>query len=284
MFEKYGLKPISINSCKVGDRFGRLKVLAVGWKGRYRYYAICQCDCGIEKSIRIDGLSSGKVISCGCYRLEVVKKHGLTESVHYDRWKKMLDRCENPASPSFPNYGGRGIKVCERWHDIANFISDLPDGFEPGMEIDRIDNNGDYCPGNIRWSTKQSNSCNRRSTRLITHNGVTRTAKEWSLLLGGAHGLVAERIDEFGWSEERAVTTPVADRHEKILHAQQKRWVGHVKKPKRETHPKAPRTVELNGKQVTALDISKITGKPVTLIRKQLFERGWPVEKVLNKK
>jgi len=110
----------------------------------------------------------------------------------------MLDRCENPASPSFPNYGGRGIKVCERWYDLANFISDLPDGFEPGMEIDRIDNDGDYCPQNIRWSTRKANTRNRRSTRLITHNGITRTSSEWSLLPGGAHNLVSERIDDFG--------------------------------------------------------------------------------------
>lgn len=284
MLGKYDLYPCDIKSCHAGNRFGRLQVLAVGVKGSYRYYAICKCDCGAEKAIRVDGLKSGVVLSCGCLQKELSTKHGMYTSPHYSRWRGMLDRCENPASPSFPNYGGRGIKVCERWHDLANFISDLPDGFKLGMEIDRIDNDGDYCPENIRWSTRKANTCNRRSTRLITHNGITRTSSEWSLLLGGAHNLVSERIDDFGWSEERAVTTPVADRHENILQAQQKRWAGHVKKPKRETNPKAPRTVELNGKQVTALDISKITGKPATLIRKQLFERGWPVEKVMSKK
>lgn len=283
MLDKYGLNPCEINSCKANDRFGRLQVLAVGWKGRNRYYAVCLCDCGTEKSIRIDGLKPGLVLSCGCLQRELSTKHGMRSSPHYDRWRHMLDRCENPNSPSYPDYGGRGISVCDRWHDIANFVDDLPSGFKPGMEIDRIDNDGDYCPGNVRWSTKKVNSSNRRSTRLITHNGVTRTASEWSKLLGGAPHLVTERIDDFGWSEELAVTTPVADRYENMLKAQQKRWEGHVKKTKRETIPRAPRTVELDGKMVTAAEIANITGKPVSLIRKQLFERGWSVEKVMNK-
>jgi len=284
MLKKYGLSDTKIKSCRIGERFGRLAVIALGQKDKYRYYAVCKCDCGTEKAIRLDGLKSGSVLSCGCLHSEIKTKHGLSSSPHYYRWRSMIDRCENPNSSSYPDYGGRGIKVCDRWHDIANFIADLPEGFESGMEIDRIDNDGDYCPGNVRWSTRQVNSSNRRSTRLITHNGVTRTASEWSALLGGSPHLVTERIDDFGWSEERAVTTPVADRHENILLAQQKRWEGHVKKPKRETNPKPPRTVDLDGRQVTASEIANITGKPVTLIRKQLFERGWTVEKVLNKK
>lgn len=283
MLDKYGLVAANSKSCSVGDRFGRLSVVAVGCKGRYRYYAVCRCDCGKEKSVRIDGLKCGAVQSCGCLQSEAVYKHGLSLSPHYSRWRNMIDRCENPNSPSYPDYGGRGIRVCDRWHDIANFVDDLPSGFKLGMEIDRIDNDGDYCPGNVRWSTKKVNSSNRRSTRLITHNGVTRTASEWSRLLGGAPHLVTERIDDFGWSEELAVTTPVADRYENMLKAQQKRWEGHVKKPKRETIPRATRTVELDGKMVTAAEIANITGKPVSLIRKQLFERGWSIEKVMNK-
>lgn len=280
MLDKYGLAPTKVNMCTIGDKFGRLTVVGMGQKGRYRYYAVCKCDCGIEKSIRCDALVSGAALSCGCLHKDIITTHSLSASPHYSRWRNMIERCENPDNSSYQDYGGRGIKVCERWHDVSLFIGDLPPGYVNGMQMDRIDNDGDYEPGNIRWVTPKRNSSNRRTTRVIQYNGVSRTASEWSRLLGGSHGLVSQRIDEFGWSEEAAVTTPVSDTLLNIRKAQKKRWENHTKKPR--PAPRITRTVQFNGKDYTANEIAEMAGKPVKLVRKQLYERGWTVEKVLS--
>lgn len=281
MLEKYGLNPTNAKAVSVGDRFERLEVIGVGQNGRFRYYAVCKCDCGNEKLIRFDGLISGAVRSCGCLHHEIITTHHLSKSPHYPRWRNMIDRCENPECKSYKRYGARGISVCERWHDVEKFISDLPDGFKDGMQLDRIDNNGNYEPGNVRWVTPKKNCSNRCSTKLITYNGETKTSKEWSIQLGGSHWLVRQRIENFGWSIEKAITTPLCDTVENMRAAQKKRWEGHTKRPA----PKPPviRTVEYNGKLYTANEIADMAGKPVKLIRKQLYERGWSVEKVLSK-
>lgn len=152
MLERFGLIETSAKAIGVGERFGRLTVVAVGQvPGTYRYMAVCKCLCGGPlKAVRFDGLKNGAVVSCGCFWREKVTTHGVTNSGHYDRWRHMMDRCYNPDCASYESYGGRGIRVCDRWHDVGAFVADLPAGFEPGLEMDRIDNDGDYEPGNIR--------------------------------------------------------------------------------------------------------------------------------------
>ncbi|QLR23339.1 hypothetical protein HV350_07930 [Citrobacter sp. RHBSTW-01013] len=282
MLEKFGLLPATTAMARQGQKFGRLEVLMTGVKGRYRYYAVCRCDCGTEKCVRADHLAKGSVISCGCAHRDAVTSHSLTHSEHYGRWKNMLDRCENPKCKSFPFYGGRGIKVCDRWRDMRAFVDDLPDGYFEGAQIDRIDNNGNYEPGNIRWATPEANCSNRRSTRLLTHNGETLSATEWSARLGGGPSLVLSRIDEFGWSVEDAVNRPILSQSEIGQRASEKRWAGHLKKPS--PPRRVIKTVEYNGSQYTANEIAEMAGKPVKLVRKQLYERGWSVDKVLNNK
>lgn len=111
----------------------------------------------------------GKSESCGCLRAEkllaAVTHHGLRHHPLYQRWKGMMQRCYNPKLTQFKDWGGRGITVCERWHDVALFIEDIERDLgpcPPGMTLDRRDNDGNYEPGNVRWATRLQQTHNRR--------------------------------------------------------------------------------------------------------------------------
>ena len=110
-------------------------------------------------------------------------KHGRCGAPGYNVWQRMKQRCLNPNKPDFSYYGGRGIKVCERWLDYANFYEDMGEPPE-GMQLDRIDNDKDYEPSNCEWRTRKQNCRNRRSNMLLTHEGRTQTAQDWAEELG----------------------------------------------------------------------------------------------------
>ncbi len=159
------------------DRYGRLAVLESvkgGW--------LCRCDCGNAVTVTGSHLREGRVVSCGCYHAErqreVPRKHGMKGAPGYDSWVDMRQRCTNPNSQDWPNYGGRGIRVCAAWDDFAQFIRDMGVP-EPGRSIERNDVNGDYEPGNCRWATKLEQARNTRRTRFITLDGETKPLTEW---------------------------------------------------------------------------------------------------------
>jgi hypothetical protein len=129
--------------------------------------------------------------------------HKMSNTSIYNRWKGMFRRCYNPNCKYYYNYGGRGIKVCKRWFIFSNFYSDMKDGFKKELELDRIDNNGNYSPENCRWVTRKENSRNKRTNRIF--NGETAT--EAGLRIAGNTNIVANRLRK-GWSIERAFTTP----------------------------------------------------------------------------
>jgi len=151
-----------------GQRFGRLVALRPNGKandGATRW--LCQCDCGASHTIRIDHLRNGKTRSCGCLSIRhghtvIGKRHPL-----YSTWCGMLARCGNPNHRQYKDYGGRGIKVCERWqHDFTAFLFDV--GERPlGRVLERIDNNGDYEPNNVCWATRKESAANKRSRKRI---------------------------------------------------------------------------------------------------------------------
>lgn len=136
------------------------------------------CDCGNEAAVPGRTLASRTSRSCGCLNRERLHeahtKHGMANSPIYKIWTGMRQRCDNPDRREYPDYGGRGIRVCERWEDFANFYADMGDRPGPKYSLDRIDVDGNYEPGNVRWATRSEQNSNKRPT-LVCRNGHPRT-------------------------------------------------------------------------------------------------------------
>jgi hypothetical protein len=125
-------------------------------------------------------------------------------------WRLMIRRCESPKDTSFKDYGGRGIKICERWHNFDNFYADM--GVRPvGMQIDRIDNNGNYEPGNVRWVTPPQQTRNKRNNVNLTFAGRTMCMQDWAVEIGISPPTLLTRLQR-GWSVEQTLTTPAVRR------------------------------------------------------------------------
>lgn len=167
-----------------GQRFERLVVLSLAQRNRHNQPQwLCQCDCGQTLVVRGCSLTSKNTQSCGCLLREVIVKHGMSQTPTYGSWAAMLDRCFQATDPDWNLYGGRGIKVDQRWLKFENFLADM--GKRPeGTSIDRIDPNGDYCKENCRWATAKEQANNRRNNRFLTFKGATKTLAEWALELG----------------------------------------------------------------------------------------------------
>ncbi|QVW08761.1 AP2 domain-containing protein [Phage CBW1004C-Prop1] len=142
-----------------------------------------QCDCGNQFSASGYAARTSKIINCPQCAKERAKtasiKHGRAKTSEFGIWTDMQTRCLNPNSTSYPNYGGRGIGICQRWMKFQNFFQDM--GPRPSMNhsIDRIDPDGDYSPDNCRWATHKEQSRNKRNTIRVTINGVTKPLVEW---------------------------------------------------------------------------------------------------------
>lgn len=195
-----------------GERFGRLivvqktdfrigKAKKVVWE--------CACDCGNVCYVPTDKLTSGHTSSCGCYAKEIAgdahRKHGKQNSRIYNIWCKMKMRCNNPTDSAYKDYGGRGIKLCEEWHDFVPFYKwAMENGYKENLTIDRIDNNQGYSPDNCRWATTKEQNRNKRNNRYITAQGQTHILEDWSALTGISKKTIHQRLKR-GWSEERSV-------------------------------------------------------------------------------
>jgi hypothetical protein len=207
-----------------GEQFGRLLVLRRDGS-RYGQAAwACRCACGNEFSVSGSSLRTGATRSCGCLNNEVRAERGRQSRTHghavarsptYCSWHHAKARCNWPAHHAFADYGGRGIKMCERWLDsFENFLADM--GPRPtGKTLDRYPNpNGDYEPGNCRWATWTEQAQNSRRTRLITLRGETKCMSEWARVLGVAPRVLCDRLKR-GWPIERALTIPAAAHRKK---------------------------------------------------------------------
>ena len=200
-----------------GDRFGKLTAIRKEpWisKGT-RWW--CRCDCGIEKHVWGTHLTRGNTKSCGCSNFGS-RKHGEWNgrkySSEYMALAQIIQRCSNPDDPAYHHYGGRGIKVCEEWNSMfkfSAFLDHVGRRPSPAHSIDRIDVDGHYKPGNVRWATRKTQSRNRRDTVFVEYNGERISAAD----LADRNGI---NIDSFksrlrlGWPIEDAIRIPVKHR------------------------------------------------------------------------
>jgi hypothetical protein len=166
--------------------------------------ALVECYCGNTFEVIILQLKSGNTKSCGCLRDRKIKEQGFKNVIHgqrkhplYKMWQGMLRRCNNPKDFGYYNYGGRGITVCERWKDINNFLEDMYDSYKTGLELDRIDVNGNYEPSNCRWVTRKQNMNNMRRNRIVEYNGKKRTVSEWSDTLNIPYKQLLARLNNW---------------------------------------------------------------------------------------
>ena len=196
-----------------GQRFGRWEVLhqSGNLKGGGALW-LCRCDCGNSKNVVGADLRSGKSKSCGCARIEKVRQpltHGGSRSRLHRIWKAMRNRCLNENSPSYKNYGGRGISICSEWEDFASFREWAnKNGYDESLSIERIDVDGNYSPSNCTWADALTQSSNRRYTRkrddgqlwwhIAQSNGITKAAYR-------------SRLYD-GWPIEEAATRPMRQR------------------------------------------------------------------------
>lgn len=240
-----------------GERFGRLEVLGVARKvtsgKRERYYWACRCDCGNEKEVRTDCLTSGLVKSCGCLKKEQNKinltanhRHKLSRTRLYQEWQSMKDRCLNPNIPCYERYGGRGISICDDWLYPDNFFNwAMTNGYDNSLTIDRIDNGGDYEPSNCRWVDIKTQCRNRRSNIIVEYEGQEMTLIEASEKSGINYGALTRRYHK-------------GDRGEKLFRPILKQQ----------------RLVEYNGKMITLKELSEITGIPyTTLVSRHFYKK-----------
>ena len=174
-------KSISLRADLTGFVFSRFTVLSYAGKSAGKSNWLCICVCGTQKVVRGSHLTGRKTRSCGCLELQLLsersKTHGMSKTRPYRIWRDMINRCHYEPYPERHLYGGRGIEVCQRWRDsFESFIADmgLP---ESHLSIDRIDSNGNYEPGNCRWSDAKTQASNRRfSGNRYKKNGVLLSA------------------------------------------------------------------------------------------------------------
>ena len=203
-----------------GVRAGRLTAVQCVGRDEQNYLLWrCVCDCGRECVARGKDIRSGNTQSCGCLASEVRakqgklnKRHGRTYSPEWHSWQSMLARCNNPAHKSWQEYGGRGVRVCERWLRFENFAADMGDR-PAGTTLDRISVNGDYEPNNCRWAPHVVQQRNRRKHHLLTAFGETKCLSAWieDPRCAAKEDAVRWRLKR-GWSVVDAITRPARRR------------------------------------------------------------------------
>lgn len=204
----------------VGDRFGAWTVLGRLPNKGYNKQLLCRCDCGAEKAVYVSCLVAGRssgCVACGHKRRASRPRTSLRSSPEYKSWCHMKGRCLSPSNPKYPDYGGRGIRVCEQWAARDGFKSFLEDmGQKPSKahSVDRIDNDGHYEPGNCRWATRREQANNTRVNTFIEIDGRRATIAQWADEFGIGSDVISKRIG-IGWSPERAVTEPLKTRGER---------------------------------------------------------------------
>lgn len=199
----------------IGEKFGRLEVISeAGSSKQGRRLWKCKCTCGNVTILNTNVLTSGTTKSCGCFRGEAVRDrmrtHGMSHSRLFSIWSAMKQRCYNKNFHQYKHYGGRGVTICDKWLNNFKAFYDwaMANGYAEDLTIDRKDNDKGYSPDNCRWITNKEQQNNKRTNRVLTLNGETHTASEWSEIIGISRKLIEDRVVRLGWSDEKALTTP----------------------------------------------------------------------------
>jgi len=189
-----------------GQRFGRLVAQSVRRDGRKTLW-LCICDCGKKKEVVLGQLTQAKTRSCGCLKADRnrsrTKTHGMSRSPEYLAYRNALYRCTREADLRFNAYGGRGIKFC--FASFQEFVEHIGPRPSPYHSLDRINSDGNYEIGNVRWATSKEQVRNKTTNRLVVVNGEERPLAEWAEIYGVPYKKAFERIFYGGWSPERAL-------------------------------------------------------------------------------
>lgn len=188
--------------CSVGNCHGIGRTRKGG--GRYLVKGLCQTHyTRMAKGLGLDEANLRHI------------KDGKTKHPLYPTWFNMHQRCNNKNATSYPRYGARGIKVCDRWsgkYGFRNFLLDMGDKPSSKHSIDRIDNDGHYDPINCKWSTIKEQALNRRSNTAVSFNGTTKTISEWAADAGIKRSTLSQRFYTYKWSIEKCLLRPVRKR------------------------------------------------------------------------
>lgn len=195
---------------KPGYRFGTrtiiCEVASDYYRGKRKRVFLCRCDCGAERTLRKGLILHCAGVSCGC--IFGIEHHGDAGIPIYAVWNSIIARCENENSEAYGDYGGRGISICDSWRNsFQAFKTDMGKKPHGGM-VERIDNDGDYCPENCRWATRLEQARNKRNNIVLTVKGQSRCIREWEDIKGMTRTTIWQRINKLHWSPERAVMTP----------------------------------------------------------------------------
>lgn len=198
-----------------GQRFGRLTVIErVRPKSGMKWKWKCKCDCSSVVEVWSYDLITGNKKSCGCLRTEMLTAHGMSRTRVYHIWSKMMSRCNKPNEIAYHNYGGRGIRVCDKWQEFIPFYNwAIASGYNDELSIDRINNDGNYEPSNCKWSTRKEQANNKRNNIWLEYRGEVKTISQWSDICGIPRAIIGQRI-RAGWSVEKALIAP--NRNKKV--------------------------------------------------------------------
>lgn len=201
-----------------GQKFGLLTVKervknsssgSVRWK--------CLCECGNYVVCLAYNLKDGHTRSCGCLHKKGTRTtHGMRHTRLYGIWTDMKSRCDNPNMKRYFDYGGRGITICDEWHNSFESFRDwaMANGYRDDLSIDRVDVNGNYEPSNCRWIPREAQASNKRNNFLLTMDGETKTISQWERITGIERRTIAKR-KKLGWTDEKALRQPVKNKKER---------------------------------------------------------------------
>lgn len=191
---------MSIKENVIGNKYGRLLVIEeLPELTKYNRRVRCICDCGKELASSLGNLRSGHTVSCGCYRAEATVSrsvsHGMSKSGEYKSYHKMIERCYNKEQHYFHRYGGRGIKVCDRWlESFENFLSDMGNKPTPKHTLEREDNDRDYEPSNCSWQLSKEQQNNKENNVRYEYDGIVLTQAQWCEKLNINRGKLVRRL------------------------------------------------------------------------------------------